>query len=151
MNILEQFTQENIIKNLSSYEVYYQVALGSLINETKAVKVDSNVDFKEALGSIFELIHDLKCLDNANEIYESELRKQAAMDAVQNFVNENLELVKTGAFDVEPIINKINDNLFFKVQMLEICEKEKEVHSQKWKEIITKEIAIQIQDSIRQL
>lgn len=151
MNVLEQFTQKNIIKNLSAYEVYYQVALGSLINETKTYKVDSNIDFQEALGSIFELIHDLKCLDNANEIYEAELRKQAAMDAVQNFINENMELVKTGTFDVEPIINEINDNLFFKVQMLDICEKEKEIHTQKWGKIITKEVATQIQDSIRQL
>jgi len=151
MNILEQFTQENIIKNLSSYEVYYQVALGSLINETKAYKVDSNVDFQEALGSIFELIHDLKCLDNANEIFEQELSKQAAMDAVQNFINENLELVKSGTFDVEPIINQINDNLFFTPQMLDICENEKAAHLKKWKAIVTHEVAQQIQDSIRQL
>jgi len=151
MDLLEQFSRDNIIKNLSAYEVYYQVALGSLINETKAFKIDSQIDFQETLGSIYELINDLKCITNANDIYEQEFRKQAAMDAVQNFINENIELVKEGTFNVEPIINKINDNLFFNEKMLEICEKEKIHHLKKWEKVITQEISKTIQDSIKQL
>lgn len=151
MNILEQFTRKKIINNLGSYEVYYQVALGSLINETEANTIDTNIEFQFALGSIYELINDIKCLDNAQEIFETELQKQSAMDAVQNFVNENLEWVKNGKFNVEPIINQINDGLFFNETMLEICEKEKERNINKWEDIITNEISITIQNSIKEL
>lgn len=151
MNILEQFTHEKIINNLASYEVYYQVAMGSLINETNANTVDTNIEFQFALGSIYELINDIKCLDNALEIFETELQKQSAMDAVQSFVNTNLELVKKGELNVEPIINQINDGLFFNEVMLKICAKEKEKNINKWKDIITPEISIAIQDSIKEL
>ena len=151
MNLLEQFTKENMIKNIGEYEVYYQVALGSLINETNAYKIDSTVNFQEALSSIFELINDLKCIDNASEIYENELRKQAAMDAVQNFVNENLELVKSKHIEVEPIINKINDNLFFTQTMIDICNNEKKENITKWQNIITDEIATAIYEEIKKL
>ena len=109
MNVLEQFTQEKITTNLGSYEVYYQVALGSLIKQTNANNINGEVEFQFALGSIYDMIHDIKCLDDAQEIFETELQKQAAMDAVQHFVNENLELVKTGKFNVEPLINQIKD------------------------------------------
>jgi len=148
MDLLEQFTQEHIIKNLSVYEVCYQVALGSLINETNANNIDPNIEFQSALGSIYELINEIKSIENASEIYDNELRKQAAMDAVQNFVNANLELVKAGTFDVEPIINKINDGLFFNPTMLEICNNEIISNTSKWESIITDELACAIHESI---
>lgn len=151
MDVLEQFTQESIIKNLSMYEVCYQVALGSLINETKANNIDPNIEFQSALGSIYELINEIKSIENASEIYDNELRKQAAMDAVQNFVNANLELIKSGTFNVEPIINKINDGLFFNPTMLEICNNEIISNTSKWQSIITDELACAIHESILQM
>ena len=151
MDLLEQFTQERIIKNLSVYEVCYQVALGSLINETNANNIDPNIEFQSALGSIYELINEIKSIENASEIYDNELRKQAAMDAVQNFVNANLELIKAGTFDVEPIINKINDGLFFNPTMLEICNNEIISNTTKWQSIITEELALAIHKSVLQM
>ena len=151
MNLLEQFKQKNLIENLSSYEVYYQVAVGNLINETHVQGIDSEVDLQDALSSIYEMIREIRCLDNAHDILESELRKQAAMDAVQNFVNENLELVKNKTIDVEPLINDINDGFFFKEEMLAICNSAKPHALEKWTEIITPKITQAIQDSIKQL
>jgi len=151
MNLLEQFTQKNLIENLSSYEVYYQVAVGNLINETHVTSIHGEVDLQDALSSIYEMIREIKCLDNAHDILDDELRKQAAMDAVQNFVNENLELVKSKNIDVEPLINDINDELFFKEEMLAICNSAKPHAIQKWETIITAEITQAIQDSIKQL
>ncbi len=151
MYVLEQFKKDRIISNLGSYEVYYQVALGSLINETGINNVESEIDLQNALSSIYEMCQDIKCLDNATEIFENELRKQAAMDAVQHFVNENLALIKNKEFDVEPIINKINDDLFFERTMIELCKKEKDTNIIKWKKIITDEIATSIYNSIKEL
>jgi len=151
MNLLEQFNQKNLIKNLSSYEVYYQVAVGNLINETHVKSIDGQVDLQDALSSIYEMIREIRCLDNAHDILDNELRKQAAMDAVQNFVNENLDLVKSKSIDVEPLINDINDNFFFKEEMLAICNSAKTHAIEKWEQIITPEITQAIQDSIKQL
>ncbi len=151
MYVLEQFKKDRIISNLGSYEVYYQVALGSLINETGINNVESEIDLQNGLSSIYEMCQDIKCLDNATEIFENELRKQAAMDAVQHFVNENLALIKNKEFDVEPIINKINDDLFFERTMIELCKKEKDTNIIKWKKIITDEIATSIYNSIKEL
>lgn len=151
MNILNQFSRENIINNLSSYEVYYQVALGSLINETKSSNIDSNIEFEVALGSILELLLDIKDLNNANDIYEKELEKQSSMDAVQYFVNQNLALVKSGTFNVEPIINKINDEKFFNETMIKIYNNEKVNNKNKWESIITEEIATSIYNQIKEL
>lgn len=151
MNVLNQFSRENIINNLSSYEVYYQVALGSLINETKSNNIDSNIEFEVALGSILELLLDIKDLDNANDIYEKELEKQSSMDAVQYFVNQNLDLVKSGTFNVEPIINQINDEKFFNETMLKIYNNEKINNKNKWESIITEEIATSIYNQIKEL
>jgi len=151
MNLLEQFNQKNLIKNLSSYEVYYQVAVGNLINETHVKSIDGQVDLQDALSSIYEMIREIRCLDNAHDILDNELRKQAAMDAVQNFVNENLDLVKSKSIDVEPLINDINDGFFFKEEMLAICNSAKIHATEKWEQIITPEITQAIQDSIKQL
>ncbi|NQY94291.1 MAG: hypothetical protein HRT43_09020 [Campylobacteraceae bacterium] len=151
MNLLEQFTQEKLIENLSSYEVYYQVSVGNLINETHVKSINGEVDLQDALSSIYEMIREIRCLDNALDIFDKELRKQAAMDAVQNFVNENLELVKSKNIEVEPLINDINDNLFFKEEMLAICKSAKPHAMQKWETIITPQITQAIQDSIKQL
>lgn len=151
MNVLNQFSREHIINNLSSYEVYYQVALGSLINETKSNNIDSNIEFEVALGSILELLLDIKDLDNANDIYEKELEKQSSMDAVQYFVNQNLDLVKSGTFNVEPIINQINDEKFFNETMIKIYNNEKINNKNKWESIITEEIATSIYNQIKEL
>jgi len=151
MNLLEQFNQKNLIKNLSSYEVYYQVAVGNLINETHVKGIDGQVDLQDALSSIYEMIREIRCLDNAHDILDDELRKQAAMDAVQNFVNENLALVKSKTIEVEPLINDINDGFFFKEEMLAICNSAKIHATEKWEQIITPEITQAIQDSIKQL
>ena len=151
MNLLEQFNQTNLIENLSSYEVYYQVAVGNLINETHVNSIDGEVDLPDALSSIYEMIREIRCMDNAEEILDKELQKQAAMDAIQNFVNKNLDLVKNKNIDVEPLINDINDDFFFKEEMLAICKSAKPNATLKWEKIITAEITLSIQDSIKKL
>ena len=86
--------------------------------------------------------------DNVNEIFDTELQKQAAMDALQNFVNENLELVKENKIKVEPIVNSINDGQFFHESMLEICDENIDKQIEKWSSYITEEIAHSIYLSV---
>ncbi len=150
MNIQEHFSREKIIDNLARYELFYQVSLGSLItNDLK--KISSDIEFQLALGSIYELLKDIQDFENFDDIYETELSKQSAMDAVQNFVNENLEAVKNGDFKVEEIINNINDNNFFNETMINICNENLDKQIQKWEGIISPELALAIMQSLIEL
>ena len=150
MNIQEHFSREKIIDNLARYELFYQVALGSLI-KTNSKEISFDIEFQLALGSIYELLKDIQDFENFNEIFETELSKQSAMDAVQNFVNENLEAVKNGELKVEEIINNINDNNFFNETMINICNENLDKQIQKWEGIISPELALAIMQSLIEL
>ena len=152
MNLEEQFERNNLINNISLYELYYQVALGSIISKVNSQdKMSYDIDFEQALGSLYELILDLQAFDYADEIFEKELQKQAAMDALQNFVNEHLELVKAKEFEVDPIVNDINDDRFFNPAMSEICNKQMNNEISLWKDYITEDLSNQLIQSIHAL
>ena len=151
MHINHYFNKNNITNLISKYETYYQVALGLLISQTNAKQEDSNIQLQYALGSIYELLKDLENEKNIEKILELELQKQSAMDALQKFVNTNLEDVKNSKISIDEIVNKINDNLFFNETTLEICNNNLHLQIKKWENIITDEIADAIIDSLLKL
>ena len=80
MNIENYFEKNEIIKNLGKYELFYQVTLGNLISLTNAKDMNYEIEFQLALGSIYELLKDLRSLEDESISFEEELKKQAAMD-----------------------------------------------------------------------
>lgn len=147
----KHFTRNEIINNLAKYELYYQVTLGNLISLTNTKEIDYEVEFQLALGSIYELLKDLKTLDDKSISFDDELRKQAAMDSVQNFANVNLEILKSGEIKIEKIVNHINDGLFFNEAMKVICDENIDEQVKKWEKIITQDLAKAILASILEL
>ena len=147
----KHFTRNEIINNLAKYELYYQVTLGNLISLTNTKEIDYEVEFQLALGSIYELLKDLKTLDDKSISFDDELRKQAAMDSVQNFANVNLEILKSGEIKIEKIVNHINDGLFFNEAMKVICDENLDEQVKKWEKIITQDLAKKILESIQEL
>lgn len=150
MNINYYFSKDNIINNIAKYETYYQVALGILISTTNKKEIDQNIQLEYALGSIYELIKDLEN-ENIDEIFEIELQKQAAMDALQHFANKNIKAVKNKEIDIENNVNIINDNLFFNDILLEICENSFPTQIKKWQTIINDEVSDSIIKSLESL
>ena len=151
MNINHHFQKNNIINNLAKYETYYQVALGLLISQTNAKEIDSNIELQYALGSIYELIKDLEKEENIENILETELQKQSAMDALQKFVNTNLEDIKNSKININEIVNNINDEEFFNELTLEICKNNLHIQIQKWEDIISDKVSISILNSLQNL
>ena len=151
MLLTEQFMKDNIIENLSIYEARYQIALGKIIHETKVSDISYELDFKLALGSIYELIKDIQDLDYANKIFQEELEKQIYIDALQFFVNEHYEKVKTGTINIENLLNEINDNRFFNEEMGEIYNQNIFLYRQKYQDLISDELAFQIFESVKEL
>ncbi|WP_072682584.1 hypothetical protein [Arcobacter sp. LA11] len=151
MSIEKYFTKEEIVNNLSKYETYYQIALGKLIYLSNITEVSYEVDFKLALGSIYELITDLKDEENLDSIFDKELKKQTSMDAVQNFINDNMELIQSRNFAIEPIINDINDDKFFNEDMKEVFKENVKLHFQKYNDFVTDDLANQIKSAVEEL
>lgn len=151
MNIQNEFSKYNIINNLAKYELYYQISLGKMISDTNINNVKTEVDFKIALGSIYEMLKELQTMPDAKRIYEMELLKQASMDAVQYFINENMHSVKAGELEVESYINQINDNAFFDKAMKDLCKRNMINQMMKWHEFITDEVADSIAKEVLKL
>ncbi len=153
MNLIKYFDQSSIINNLAKYETYYQVALGILISTTNSKEQNSEIKLEYALGSIYELVKDLENLQDIDIEYffEQELQKQAAMDALQYFANENMQDVKEEKIDIENNINMINDNLFFNDIVLDICKENIPDKIKKWEEIISDEVSKSIINSLETL
>ena len=151
MNIHDEFSKYNIINNLAKYEMYYQVSLGKMISDTNINNINTEVDFKDALGSIYQMLKEIKDLPDVKRVYEMELLKQASMDAVQYFINENMDVVKEGQVQVEPIINQINDNAFFDKAMTDLCKRNLINQIHKWNDFITDEVAHSISQSVHEL
>lgn len=151
MKILkEEFSRHNIVNNLAKYETYYQISLGKMISDTQ-LNVNAQVDIKSALASIYQMLKEIKDMPDLKRIYEMELLKQASMDAVQHFVNENMESVKSGQIQVESIINQINDNEFFNQGMKDVVKSNLITQMHKWNEIVTDELANSISQEILQM
>jgi len=151
MNIENYFKRKEIINNLARYELYYQVALGKLVNITNKKEIKYEIEFQLALGSIYELLKDLEKENEETISFDEELQKQSAMDALQNFANENLEELKNGKIKIEEQVNNINDGTFFNETMILICQENLNSQIEKWEEIITEDLANAIYKSIQEL
>jgi hypothetical protein len=151
MNIENYFKRKEIINNLARYELYYQVALGKLVNITNKKEINYEIEFQLALGSIYELLKDLERENEETISFDEELQKQSAMDALQNFANENLEELKNGKIKIEEQVNNINDGTFFNETMILICQENLNSQIEKWEEIITEDLANAIYKSIQEL
>lgn len=151
MTINEYFSKKQIISNLSKYEMFYQVSLGNLINKFQTNEISYDIELQYALGSIYEMLKELENQKDENISFEMELKKQASMDALQYFVNENLELIKNGQIEVEDMVNNINDNIFFNEAMNKICEDNIPLQIEKWSNIINEDLASAIISSLEEL
>ena len=148
MYLTKYFSKKQIINNLAKYETYYQVALGILISSTNTKQIKQNIKLEYALGSIYEMIKDLEKESDFDSIFDTELQKQSAMDAVQYFANENIQAVKNKEIDIENTVNMINDNLFFNKIVLDLCKNNEKEQLEKWGNIITEEVAQAIMNSL---
>ncbi|MGB1227513.1 MAG: hypothetical protein ACPG9K_06430 [Poseidonibacter sp.] len=151
MDIIKYFNKPAIINNLAKYDTFYQVALGILINTTNTKELDSNIKLEYALGAIYEMIKDLQEEENIDDIFDQELQKQAAMDALQYFANENIQEVKNKKIDIENSVNMINDNIFFNDIVLDICKENIPNQIKKYEEIISDEVSKSIISSLNSI
>lgn len=151
MNIENYFQRDILINNLAKYDLFYQVTLGNLISITNTKDLNYDIELELALGSMYELLKDLRTLNDETISFDEELKKQSAMDAVQNFANENLEDLKNGKIKIEDFVNSINDGIFFNEAMEVICEENLDSQLEKWEKIINEDLGKSILNAIIEL
>ena len=151
MNIENYFQRDLLINNLAKYYLFYQVTLGNIISITNTKDLNYDIELEYALGSMYELLKDLRTLDDETISFDEELKKQSAMDAVQNFANENLEDLKNGKIKIEDFVNSINDGIFFNEAMEVICEENINNQLEKWEKIIHEDLGKSILNAIIEL
>lgn len=151
MNIENYFQRDILINNLAKYDLFYQVTLGNLISITNTKDLSYDIELELALGSMYELLKDLRTLDDETISFDEELKKQSAMDAVQNFANENLEDLKNGKIKIEDFVNSINDGIFFNEAMEVICEENLDSQLEKWEKIVNENLSKSILNAIIEL
>lgn len=150
MNLLNEFKQEKLTNTISIYEIFYQLSLAKIISITNTKEVSSNIDLSSSISSLYEMFFELENLKGSFNL-EEEIKKQAAMDTLEKFGNENLELVKLKKIDIDSLVNDINDNNFYNKSMLEIYTNKKDEHKLYWQSIISKELSDEIINSINNM
>jgi uncharacterized protein YeaO (DUF488 family) len=153
--ILKQFEQENIIANLARYELCYQIALEVLVQQTefdeasaleKLQTMQLEIEPEHLFYTVIALIRSRKSFKNFKETFEKEIQQHACINALEDYLKNDTQLLHPEMF-LEQTIENINNNTFFNARMQKIFEEEYDNELIRWKSIITKELASEIKQT----
>lgn len=157
--ILRQFEQDNIIQNLASYELYYQIALEFLVEQTefdhtsalkKLETMQLEIEPENVFYTVLALIRSQKDFKSFKTKFKKELEKHACINALEDYVRNDTQLLHPEMF-LEQTIENINDNTFFNDKMRKIYQEEYENVLIRWKSIINKKLASEIKQTAMSL
>lgn len=153
--ILKQFEQDNIIRNLACYELCYQIALEFLVEQTEfdhncAIKkletMQLEIEPENVFYTVLALVRTRKDFKNFKVEFEKELEKHACINALEDYVRNDTQLLHPEMF-LEQTIENINNNTFFNDKMRKIYQEEYENVLIRWKSIINKDLASEIKQT----
>lgn len=151
--IEEQFSRENIIKNLATYEIFYQISLGFIIAKSefdvestyeKIEQLALEINPEKVLYLIVSAIKNNYLHENFRSHFNDELQKEASINALNDYISHDKELIHPEYF-VEEIMESILEGKFFTADMYKRFNKVFDDEVKRWKEIITPEFV----DSIK--
>lgn len=143
----EQFKRENIIKNLATYEIFYQISLGYIIAKSefdvestyqKIEELSLEIDPERVLYVIVNAIKNNNKKENFRTYFDDELQKEASINALNDYIAHDKELIHPEYF-VEELMEKILDNKFFNPDMRKRFYNVYDDEIKRWEEIITPE------------
>lgn len=153
--ILKQFEQESIIKNLAHYELCYQIALEFLVQQTefdqssalkKLESMKLEIEPENVFYTVLALVRNRKDFKNFKTEFEHELEKHACINALEDYVRNDKQLLHPEMF-LEQTIENINENHFFNDRMKSIYKEEYDNTLIRWKSVINKELANEIKQT----
>lgn len=152
--ILNQFSYDHLIENLSKYELYYQISLEYLVQKTefdkdsaleKLEKMHLEVDPEHVFYSIIAITRSWQDFSTYHEKFETELQKHASINALEDYVKNDPDLLHPEIF-LDETIEQINSGDFFNKKMQEFFNEEIENILMRWKTIVPKDLAENIKD-----
>lgn len=145
--IEEEFTKENIIRDLASYEIYYQISLGYLIAKSE-FDINSTYEKIEKLALdikpenvLFTIINSIKKNyknENFRHYFNKDLQKEASITALNDYISHDKDLIHPEFF-AEDMMEKITTDKFFTADMQKRFVNVYDDEIKRWKDIITDE------------
>lgn len=100
--INKYFKRNKLVDLVTKYELYYHISLSSYVFETfldleettiKLQELNLQVSTQKALFNIYNIIQKNFTNENLDKDLELLLRKEAALDALDDFINNDKELI----------------------------------------------------------
>lgn len=147
--IINQFAYDNLITNLSKYELYYQISLEYLVQQTefdkesalaKLEKMQLEVDPEHVFYSIIAITRSWKDFSTYKDKFDTELQKHASINALEDYVKNDPDLLHPEIF-LDETIEKINNESFFNQKMKQFFDEEIDNILIRWQTIVPKDLA----------
>ncbi|RXJ86367.1 hypothetical protein [Arcobacter sp. CECT 8985] len=150
--IRQKFQKDGLVDAISKYQIYYQMALGTLVRETcfdedemasKLEELSLDINVENVLNVMIKLITNFHDDEDFEQIYEDNLKVNAFLHALKDFVDNNKDLTnKDKVYD--SYHEKIMNDGFFDVKMQLQFADELEDRKAYWKDLITNSVSKEV-------
>ena len=150
------FTKEELIDSICTYQLYYQIGLGSLALQSiqdleathkKLKELNLQINSQKVFESIYEIVFNLHNTPDFEEKYKTSLKFTALSQMLNDFIKADKELVGSKHFS-DMIYEKIKDDTFFTHEVKQQFNIDYKVILPTWKHTITDELANDIKDVV---
>lgn len=153
--INQNFTRDNLVGTIATYQLYYQLTLGVYIKETsfdqkqsmkKVQELDLDIDPENVLNTMVKLISGLNDEENFKILFDENIKVNAMLHSLDDFIGKNKELSnKENTYKTYK--EKIENNQFYTITMQVQFDDEIKDRKIFWEKLITEDIAKELNDS----
>lgn len=153
--IKEKFQKEGLVDSISKYQIYYQMALGTLVKETcfdkdemasKLEELQLDINVENVLNVMVKLITNFYDDEDFEQIYEDNIKVNAFLHSLRDFVDNNTDLTNSDKV-YDTYHEKIMNDEFFDIKMQLQFVDEVEDRKAYWKDLITDSVSKEILSS----
>ena len=115
------YERDSIVKTLTSYILYYQVALGHNVHETiqdpedtikKIKELNLTLEPNEIMIAILEIILQYSNQDNFDNNFEKYIKNRALLHSLKDFIDNDKELINGNRIQEYKIKEILEDKFF---------------------------------------
>jgi len=149
--IANKFKRENLINIMATYQLYYQITLGEIIEKSsfdkeKVADLNLDIDPENVLNTMTEVINTFKKEEDFDSIFEDNMKINAMIHALKDFTLKYEELNKKENI-YDDFYEKIINDRFFTLSMQVFFSEELKSRIDYWKKLISNETAKELKQS----
>jgi len=153
--IKEKFLRDNLIKIISEYQLYYQIALATYIKETTksesfelAKKIEDlklDIELEDVINTVVKVITTFNDEDDFEEVFKDNIKINAFIHALKNYIEKSKDLKDEDKVYKE-YHYKIIEDQFYNVEMNIHFDDEMEERIEHWESFIDDETADKLRE-----